>query len=67
MRTPIIAAIVAAFGLAGLAQPAMACAAGYEAVWIQGNKVCKIKTPKMGLKAKQGRELGKAPRGLKSR
>lgn len=67
MRTPLIAAIFAAAGFAAITQPAMACGAGYEPVWIQGNKVCKIKTPKLGLKAKQGRELGKAPRTVKSR
>lgn len=67
MRTPLIAAIVGAFGFVGLAQPAMACANGYEAVWIQGNKVCRIKTPKLPLKAKAGHEPAKSPRALKSR
>ncbi len=67
MRTPVIAAIFAAAGFAAITQPAMACGAGYEPVWIQGNKVCKIKTPKPPIKAKQGYEPGKAPRAAKSR
>ena len=67
MRTPLIAAIFAAAGFAALTQPAMACGAGYEPVWIQGNKVCKIKTPKLPIKAKQKYEPGKAPRAVKSR
>jgi hypothetical protein len=67
MRTPVIAAIFAAAGIAAITQPAMACGAGYEPVWIQGNKVCKIKTPKLPIKAKQGYEPGKAPRAAKSR
>ena len=57
----------AAAGFAALTQPAMACGAGYEPVWIQGNKVCKIKTPKLPIKAKQKYEPGKAPRAVKSR
>jgi hypothetical protein len=59
MRTPIIASIFAAFAMATLAQPASACPNGYEPAWIQGNMVCKIKTPKLGLKADQGRQLHK--------
>jgi hypothetical protein len=50
MKSGLIAAIVALGGLAALAQPAAACPAGYEAVWIDGNKVCKFKTPKLPLK-----------------
>ena len=42
--------------------PAEACPNGYEAVWIQGNKVCQIKTPKLNLKAKTKHELKKATR-----
>ena len=49
-----------------LAQPASACPAGYEPVWIQGNMVCKIKTPKLPVKAKQGRELKKGTGSMKS-
>lgn len=60
MRTPIIATVFAAIGIAALTQPASACPAGYEAAWIQGNMVCKIKTPKLGLKANQGRQLHKS-------
>ena len=33
---------------------------GYEPVWIQGHKICKIKTPKLGLKANTGPELKKS-------
>ena len=53
-------------GLSALVQPALACPNGYEAVWIQGNKVCKIKTPKLPLKAKQGGELKKTTGALKA-
>jgi len=60
MKAPIFAAIFAAVGMTALAQPASACPAGYEAVWIQGNKVCKIKTPKFDLKANTGPELKKS-------
>lgn len=67
MRTPLIAAIVGAFGFVGLAQPVMACANGYEPVWIQGNKVCKIKTPKLPIKAKAAHEPAKSPRALQPR
>jgi hypothetical protein len=49
-----VAAVVALGGFAALAQPAFACPNGYEAVWIQGHKICKIKTPKLPLKANQG-------------
>jgi hypothetical protein len=59
MKAPIFAAIFAAVGITALAQPAFACANGYEPVWIQGNKVCKIKTPKFDLKADTGPELKK--------
>jgi hypothetical protein len=62
-----IAAVVALGGIAALAQPAFACPNGYEAVWIQGNKVCKIKTPKLPLKANTGPEQKKAGGQLKSR
>lgn len=67
MRSAIIAAIVAAAGFGGLAQPALACANGYEAVWIQGHKICRIETPKLPIKAKQGYEPGKASRAVKTR
>lgn len=60
MKAPIFAAMIAAFGMAALAQPAAACSNGYEPVWIQGSKVCKIKTPKMGLKANTGVKPGVA-------
>jgi hypothetical protein len=59
MKAPIFAAIFAAVGMTALAQPAFACPNGYESVWIQGNKVCKIKTPKFDLKADTGPELKK--------
>lgn len=60
MKTPIIAAVFGAFAMAALAQPASACPNGYEPAWIQGNMVCKIKTPKLDLKADQGRQLHKS-------
>jgi hypothetical protein len=60
MRTPVIATIFAAIGIAVLAQPASACPNGYEPAWIQGNMVCKIKTPKFNLKADEGRQLQKS-------
>ena len=63
----VIAAVVALGGLAALAQPAFACPNGYEPVWIQGHMVCKIKTPKLPLKAKQNPEPKKTGGGLKSR
>jgi hypothetical protein len=59
MKAPLAAAIFTALGMMTLAPPAYACSAGYEAVWIQGNKVCKIKTPKLGLKANTGPTLKK--------
>jgi hypothetical protein len=60
MKSRIIAAFFAAAGMAIIAQPASACPNGYESVWIQGNKVCKIKTPKFDLKANTGPELKKS-------
>ena len=66
MKSKLIAAVVAIGGFAALAQPASACPAGYESVWIQGNMVCKIKTPKLPVKAKQGRELKKGTGSMKS-
>jgi hypothetical protein len=66
MKPKTIAAMVAAIGLIAMAQPALACSNGYEAVWIQGNKVCKLKTPKLSLKAKQGREPSRSS-ALKAR
>ena len=60
MKSPIIATVFGAFAMAALAQPASACPNGYEPAWIQGNKVCKIKTPKLDLKADQGRQLNKS-------
>ena len=66
MKNGLITAAVTAVGLSALVQPALACPNGYEAVWIQGNKVCKIKTPKLPLKAKQGGELKKTTGALKA-
>jgi hypothetical protein len=66
MKNGLIAAAVTVIGLSALVQPALACPNGYEAVWIQGNKVCKIKTPKLPLKAKQGGELKKATGAVKA-
>ena len=60
MKSRIIAAVFAAVGIAAIAQPAAACSAGYESVWIQGHKICKIKTPKLGLKANTGPQLTKS-------
>lgn len=60
MKTTAIAAMLAAFGMTALAQPASACSNGYESVWIQGHKVCKLKTPKLGLKANTASQPGKA-------
>lgn len=57
MKTRLIAVVIAAGGLAALAQPASACPAGYEPVWIQGHMVCKLKTPKLPLKVKEKREF----------
>lgn len=62
MKSRIITAAIAAAGMAVIAQPAAACPNGYESVWIQGHHICKIKTPKLGLKAKQGHELNKGVR-----
>ena len=59
MKSRIIASLFAAAGMAVLAQPAAACPNGYESVWIQGHKICKIKTPKLDLKANTGPELKK--------
>jgi hypothetical protein len=56
MKTALALALAAA-GLLTFVQPASACPAGYEAVWIQGHKVCKIKTPNLSLKAKEKRQL----------
>ena len=67
MRTKLFASIVVAAGLAAVAQPAGACSNGYEPVWIQGHKICKIKTPKLPIKAKQAREPAGSARALKSR
>ena len=51
---PIAAVIVAAASIAVLPQPAAArCANGYEAVRVQGNQVCRQKTPRLPLKARQ--------------
>jgi hypothetical protein len=53
MKASLIAAIVAAAELVAVASPAAArCANGYEPVNIQGNWVCRLKTPKLPLKAK---------------
>jgi hypothetical protein len=60
MKSRIIASLFAAVGMAVLAQPAAACPNGYESVWIQGHKICKIKTPKLDLKANTGPELKKS-------
>lgn len=59
MKAPVFAAIFAAVGMTALAQPASACPNGYEPSWVQGHMICKIKTPKLGLKADTGRELKK--------
>lgn len=57
MKAALIAAAVAAAGLVAVASPAAArCANGYEPVKIQGNWVCRIKTPKLPLKAKTQRK-----------
>ena len=37
MKSKLIAAVVAIGGFTALVQPASACPAGYEPVWIQGN------------------------------
>jgi hypothetical protein len=60
MKAGVFAAATAAAGLIALSAPAGACPNGYEAAWIQGNKVCRIKTPNLNLKAKTKRELKKA-------
>jgi hypothetical protein len=54
MRATLIAIVIAVAALAALPQPAAArCANGYEAVRVQGNQVCRLKTPRLPLKAKQ--------------
>lgn len=60
MKAGALAVATALAGLIALAAPAAACPAGYEAVWIQGHRVCKVKTPKLNLKAKTKRELSRA-------
>jgi hypothetical protein len=60
MKSRIIAAFFAAAGMAAIAQPAAACPNGYEQVKIQGHYICKIKTPKLGLKANTAPELKKS-------
>jgi hypothetical protein len=59
MKSRIIASIFAAVGMAAIAQPAAACPNGYEQVKIQGHYICKIKTPKLDLKANTGPQLKK--------
>ena len=59
MKSRIITALIAAAGMAAVTQPAAACPNGYESVWIENHRICKIKTPKLGLKAKQGKQLQK--------
>lgn len=60
MKSRIIASLFAAAGMAVLAQPAAACPNGYERVKIQGHYICKIKTPKLDLKANTGPQLKKS-------
>ena len=54
MRTGLFAAVIAGVGLVALEQSgeAASCGAGYEPVKVQGNWVCRIKTPKLPMKAK---------------
>jgi hypothetical protein len=57
MKTALIGAIVAVTGLVAVASPAAArCAAGYEPVRVQGNWVCRLKTPKLPLKSNTQRK-----------
>jgi hypothetical protein len=58
MRTGLLAAVIAGAGLVALAESgeAASCGAGYEPVKIQGNWVCRIKTPKLPTKAKTQRK-----------
>ena len=59
MRGALMAAVVAAAALATVPSPAAArCANGYEPVKSQGNWVCRIKTPKLPLKAKMPAKRG---------
>lgn len=52
MKASLIAAAFTAAGLFAAASPAAAaCSPGYERVQIQGHWLCKIKTPKLPLKA----------------
>ena len=67
MRTALMAAAAAVAGLAGLAGPAAACPNGYETVWIQGNPVCRIKTPRLPLKQKQNGAPGGKSTAIQSR
>jgi hypothetical protein len=66
MKTGAFGAAVAMVGLVAAATPAGACANGYEAVWIQGHKVCRVKLPKLNLKVKTKPEPKKSP-AIKSR
>jgi hypothetical protein len=58
MRTGLLAAVVGGAGLVALVQSgeAASCGAGYEPVKIQGNWVCRIRTPKLPLKAQTQRK-----------
>lgn len=67
MKAGMLSTAVALFGFMALASPAGACPNGYHAVWIQGNKVCRVNTPKLPLKRKENREPGAKSPALKSR
>ncbi len=66
MKAPMIAAAIAALSMTALAQPAAACPNGYERVQIQGHSICKIKTPKLGLKAKQAVQPGASKQAIRT-
>ena len=54
LKCTLIASIITAAVLAAAATPAAAasCGNGYEPVKVQGNWVCRLRTPKLPLKAK---------------
>jgi hypothetical protein len=62
MKASLIAVIVATAGLVAVASPAAArCANGYEPAKVQGNWVCRLKTPKLPLKSPQKRSKADQP------
>lgn len=67
MRIAVSAALVTAAAMLALASPAGACPNGYEAVWIQGHKVCRVKLPNLQFQVKTNPEPGGKSPALRSR